>query len=174
MRCLPAAAALAVILVGCNEPTTMPVQPYASRPELDLGTPPPPPISGDGDATLDLGLSAQSTMLGAAATSCSAATNFAFTDSYFMNDPANDQWVHINPLDAGRNVSIHQSQNKIDAVGSIVAPDFTFRITKTNGGRLIPGSFSVSVHGVLTFSTGASCETDGNLSGSFTVGKIEG
>jgi len=182
MRCIAAITALAFLAVGCSEPTA-PAKLHPSGPAFD-GTPPPPPITGSGDADFSttsidlvpLGGGVSPTVL----VGCPAATSFLFSDSYIMNDPDNNEWLHIEPLDVNRHVIIHEthdldpSKNTIDVVGMIIGTDFTFKITKTNGGTLQPGSFSTSIHGIVTFTSGEnkgqSCETDAFFSGFFTVG----
>ena len=184
--CIAAITALAFLAVGCSEPTSGPAKLHPSGPAFD-GTPPPPPITGSGDAAFSTcsefcgelvplggGVSPTAILF------CSANTNVTFNSSYLRNDPETDEWLHIDPLDVNRHVIIHETQyidgsnKKIDAVGMIVGPDFTFKITQTNGGTLNPGSFSVNIHGIVTYTAGEnkgqSCETDAFFSGFFTIG----
>ncbi|MGI8498698.1 MAG: hypothetical protein ACR2OG_14060 [Gemmatimonadaceae bacterium] len=187
MSRLAAIAALAVLVAGCADPATSPTSLRPSGPSFDAGTAPPPRVSGGGSATLTVTPTdaAGLTVQGAAPTgnlppgpACMAHTlTFQFTSEYFENKPNTNQRLTIRQAD-GSQVTIHEKPNgMIDAHGTIMGSDFTFKITDAPAGILqgfrstegggVGGYFNVEVRGIITDALG-SCNGMGSLNGSFS------
>ena len=184
-----AIASIALFAVACSDFTTgvpSSLHPTGSA-SAEAGNPPPPPFTGDGRGDLifedggDSFAAALSTTAGANGPSLGQcgplpAIQLAFTFSYLVNQPGSNGFLHLNPDDESRQITIHQTDTKLDAHGVIAGPGFTFMITDATGGDGIFGSesrtsdvFEVDVNGTVTFANGSKCTTSAQLSGTLFV-----
>jgi len=145
------------------------------------GNPPPPPLTGRGDGELSFDsfdiLSAASTTTAAPTDVCGPLppTFFTYALDYLINKTATNQWAHLNLDGQNRQITIHQTDNKVDASGEIVGVGYVFRITGGAGtgsltstpieGSLRNVSFSVTVTGIATLVNGTQCRGSATLSG---------
>jgi hypothetical protein len=185
-----AIASIALFAVACSDSATG--VPSSLRPtgsaSAEAGNPPPPPFTGDGRGDLtfdDEGSSfaavarATASATGRSLSQCDpppADVQLAFTFSYLVNQPGSNGFLHLNPDDESRQITIHQTDKKLDAHGTIAGPGFTFTITDATGGDGIFGSesrtsdvFEVDVTGVVTFADGSKCTASAQLSGTLFV-----
>jgi len=182
-------ALVGVALTACSDHLTMPTSSlHPSAAARELSDPPPPPIgSSDGFATFDTRSDFVSTAaLAAAATAdapvCDAYTTFSFSYKYLLNAPGTNAYLHIDPDDQTRHVTIHQTDKMgiPDAHGMIVGDNFTYTITGTTGGSLlftdegrVPGFVSVDLIGTLKIG-GTSCTTGATLNLDLTGNQVIG
>ena len=184
-----AIASVALFAVACSDSATG--VPSSLRPtesaSAEAGNPPPPPFTGEGRGDLIFFGDEDSFAAAARATAAAAgpslgqcgplpAIALAFTFSYLVNQPGSNGFLHLNPDDESRHVTIHQTNTKLDAHGFIAGPGFTFMITDATGGDGIFGSegrtsdvFEVDVVGIVTFANGSKCRASAQLSGTLFV-----
>ena len=167
MRRLIVPAVVAALAVGCGERAFTPTSPLTpGAASLDLGNPPPPPVAGDGRADLDVFSGDNS------ATSCQGHTSFTFAWDYFVNAPGNNAFLHIRIDGQGLDVSIHQTNKKVDAHGDITAPGFDFSINDVISGGIIdqeshvPGRVVLNLVGTFTDGEGNTCTANATLNAS--------
>jgi hypothetical protein len=184
-----AIAAFALFAIACSESATG--VPASLRPtetaSAEAGNPPPPPFQGEGRGDLVFEESEVSFASVASATANAAgsslsecgflpAVQLAFKFSYLVNQPGSNGFLHLNPEDEARHITIHQTGKKLDAHGVIVGSGFTFMITDATGGDGIFGSesrtssfFSVDLAGIATLANGTKCRATAELSGTLFV-----
>jgi len=172
-------ASIALFGIACAESTTgLPsprMNPTGSAAH-DEGLPPPPPLTGSGDGTLDVfgsDLVANASVSTSALPNCTSGGSVAFTYSfdYLLNKTDNSSFAHLDVDNQSQNVTIHQTVSNIDAHGLIKGSNFTFFITDAISGTLSLGGFNLLVEGTVTFADGSKCHATASLSGSL-VGEI--
>jgi len=94
---------------------------------------------------------------------------------YLINKAGTNQWAHLNLAGQNRQITVHQTDNKVDATGEIVGLGYVFRITGGAGagfltsepieGSLRSVTFSVHVTGIATLADGTQCRAGATLSG---------
>jgi hypothetical protein len=168
MRRLIVPVVVAAFAVGCGERAINPTSPLSPRAaSLDLGNPPPPPVAGDGRADLDVFQGDDSQ-----AASCSGHTTFTFAWDYFVNKQGNNAFLHIRIDGQGLDVSVHQTDKKVDAHGDITAPGFDFSINDVISGGIIdqethvPGRVVLNLVGTFTDEEGNTCTANATLTAS--------
>jgi len=181
-------AALASCLIfaaACSDSATgVPTSSLAPGSASFAGNPPPPPLTGRGAGEIDFGFSD----FAAAATTTAAPTDqcvflpttpLIYTLDYLINKTGTNQWAHLNLAGQNRQITIHQTDNKVDATGEIVGEGYVFRITGGAGvgfltstpieGSLRNVTFSVQVTGIATLVGGTQCRAGATLSGDGVV-----
>ena len=144
------------------------------------GNPPPPPLTGRGDGDLSFDsfeiLSASATIADAPTDLCGflPPTPLSYALDYLINKAGTNQWAHLNLDGQNRQITVHQTDNKVDASGEIVGVGYVFRITGGAGtgfltstpieGSLRNVSFSVQVNGIATLTDGTQCRASATLS----------
>jgi hypothetical protein len=184
MRVTPVAALASCLIfaAACSDSATgVPSSSLAPGSASFAGNPPPPPLTGrgDGDLTFDsFEIASAAALITASPTDqCGPlpSTHLEYTLDYLINKTGNNQWAHLNLDGQNRQITVHQTDNKVDATGEIVGLGYVFRIT---GGaadgflesELIQGSlrsvnFSVHVTGIATLADGTKCRAGATLSG---------
>ncbi len=170
MRRLIAPFVVAAFAVGCGERSLTPTSPLSpGAASLAFGNPPPPPVSGGGRADLDV-FDGESSL----AASCDAHTTFTFSWDYFVNKPGNNAFLHITIDGHGHDVSIHQTNKKIDVKGDISGAGFTFSISDAISGGImdseshVPSNILLQLTGQLKTDDGATCTANATLHASLT------
>ena len=167
MRRLYLPMIVAAFVAGCGEraatPTSL-LSPGAAA--HDFGTPPPPPIAGDGTGELDVFDSGDGS-----STTCSGDFPITFSYEYFVNNPGHNSFLHLHIN--GQDVTVHQTDKKIDIHGSITGTGFTFNITDilggsiTNGDGTLPHGVSLPLSGILTTGDGT-CQGNATFNANLT------
>jgi hypothetical protein len=174
-------AAFAALIAGCSDATVAPKSVHATAASFD-GTPPPPPVTGDGD-----GLFSPIPDVDALAATevCSVPTVITHYQFVYTTDASTEEPDQMNQVahikfdegtealaveDLSHQITIHQKLNEpppvVDAEGIIAGPNFSFRITSSEGGTLGPEGFLIDVTGILKTPSG-SCPTSAEFQGTF-------
>ena len=178
MRRFLAVVGVVAFLAACSD-SNLTSPPSQLRPGVashDAGDPPPPPLSGSGDGSLELGSSdlapATSTNIILVCTN-SHTFDLSYAFSYLQPDPNNQQVVHL-ALDGSPTngeIILHQNQNgKSNAQGNISDGLFSFNLQSGDVITLTAFSFDFQVTGILTnLATGEKCSASGELHGSLVT-----
>lgn len=177
MRRFLAVVGVVAFLAACSDSnmTSPASQLRPGAASRDAGDPPPPPLSGTGDGSLELGFS---DLAPQTATStdiilvCSNSHTFdlSYAFSYLQPDPNNQQVVHLalDGVSTNGEIVLHQNQNgKSNAQGNISDGSFSFNLQSGDVNSLTEFGFDFQVTGILTnLATGEKCSASGNLEGS--------
>jgi len=161
-RTLSLLAAAALISACADQPLAPSRSMQPTSAERALGNPPPPPVARSGFGEFDAFLEDNSEM------ACAAHNSFTFTYEYLVNKPVTNAFLHIHVDGEKSNVTVHQTEKKIDANGTLVGPGFTFDIDKVIAGSIIgveehiPASAYLQLTGKLTTETGT-CTANATL-----------
>jgi hypothetical protein len=165
MRRLFVPIVIAAFAAGCGERAIMPTSPLTPGVAAhDAGTPPPPPISGAGDAELDVFSAGDAS----SATDCSGSFSFPFSFDYFVNNNGNNAFLHLRADGQGLDASIHETDTKIDGHGNLSGVGFNFSIiavlagTITNEHGTLPGTVTLQLTGQFT-NGGTTCTANATL-----------
>ncbi|MFI5229642.1 MAG: hypothetical protein ACHQWU_11270 [Gemmatimonadales bacterium] len=169
--------AAAFLMAACSDVSAVPSSPLGAQgPAFELGNPPPPPLSGGVSLSFDAGDSFDASIAADVVGDvppgpCRASELLNFTYDFLVNPPGNNAFLHLRGGDDAHLVTIHQTDSKLDAHGTIVGDGFTFDISDATDGSIVDIGHhgerlvSVSLSGTLTTSDGASCQASANLSG---------
>ena len=175
MKRLFAVVGLAAFIAACSDSnTTAPVSQL--RPGVAahaVGDPPPPPLSGTGDGSLELGgdLVPLAAASGGSIPQCGGGHGFdlSYAWDYLQPDPNNQQVVHLKLDGSPTNgeIVMHQNQNgKSNAQGTISDGSFSLNLQSGDVIELDPNFFEFTVTGILTnLATGFKCVATGTLEG---------
>jgi len=175
-----------IFAAACSDSATgVPASSLAPGSASFAGNPPPPPLTGRGDGDLNFDSfeisSAASTIAAAPTDLCGPLPpkHFEYDLDYLINKTLTNQWAHLILVGQNRQITVHQTDNKVDATGEIVGDGYVFRITGGAGvGSLMsdPGegslrnvTFSVHVTGIATLVDGTQCRAGATLSGDGVV-----
>jgi hypothetical protein len=156
-----------VAVAGCSDVAAPTSRLAPGNASLGLGDPPPPPVSGD--AFLEFSIAPAIDGSDEESTTCSAAAATSVKFQYFLNTQRTNAFLHIRVDGQGLDASVHQTNNKLTAKGTLTGPGFTFAITNALSGDIIesevnfPSAVNFQVTGKLTVGT-TTCAANANVS----------
>ena len=187
MMRLKTAAALSLVVIfvaACADSATgVPASSLHPTVASFAGNPPPPPLSGkDGEGELSPFFDESGFLAAASAPSTSAPTNGScgflpsvtihYSWDYLNNTTDNSQWAHLDVDGQNRQVTIHQTDNKLEAGGEIVGDGYVFKITDGATGFFDQFGYNLTINGIVTLDDGTKCQASASFSGSLAEGEI--
>ncbi len=125
----------AVMVAACGDRAPTPMSPLvSSTASLDRGNPPPPPVAGNAFMDFDIFSSEDASEAG----TCGAeGNNVSVKFSYVFNKPENNAVLHLGLDGKGTDATVHQTDKKLDAHGTLTGTDFSFKIKDAVAGSII-------------------------------------